>query len=66
VIEAIACGTPVIAFPLGSMPELIEPGINGALVKSIDQAVAAVAALPALGRMLCRRSLRRALGSHGQ
>jgi glycosyltransferase involved in cell wall biosynthesis len=32
VIEAMACGTPVIAFPFGSMPELIEPGVNGALV----------------------------------
>jgi Glycosyl transferases group 1 len=42
VIEAMACGTPVIAFPFCSMPELIEPGVNGALVKSVDQAVAAV------------------------
>jgi Glycosyl transferases group 1 len=42
VIEAMACGTPVIAFPFGSMPELIEPGVNGALVESVDQAVAAV------------------------
>ena len=56
VIEAMACGTPVIAFPFGSMPELIEPGVNGALVESVDQAVAAVEALPALDRTLCRRS----------
>jgi glycosyltransferase involved in cell wall biosynthesis len=56
VIEAMACGTPVIAFPFGSMPELIEPGVNGALVESIEQAVAAVEALPALDRTLCRRS----------
>ena len=52
VIEAMACGTPVIAFRFGSMPELIEPGVNGALVKSIDQAIAAVGALPALDRRL--------------
>ena len=51
-IEAMACGTPVIAFRFGSMPELIEPGVNGALVKSIDQAIAAVGALPALDRRL--------------
>ena len=56
VIEAMACGTPVIAFPFGSMPELIEPGLNGALVESIEQAVPAVEALPTLDRMLCRRS----------
>jgi glycosyltransferase involved in cell wall biosynthesis len=56
VIEAMACGTPVIAFPFGSMPELIEPGVNGALVENIEQAVAAVEALPALDRRLCRRS----------
>ena len=56
VIEAMACGTPVIAFPFGSMPELIEPGVNGALVESVDQAVAAVAAMPAVDRTLCRRS----------
>jgi glycosyltransferase involved in cell wall biosynthesis len=56
VIEAMACGTPVIAFPFGSMPELIEPGVNGALVQSVDQAVAAVEALAALDRRRCRRS----------
>jgi glycosyltransferase involved in cell wall biosynthesis len=56
VIEAMACGTPVIAFPFGSMPELIEPGVNGALAESVDQAVAAVEALSALDRALCRRS----------
>jgi glycosyltransferase involved in cell wall biosynthesis len=56
VIEAMACGTPVIAFPFGSLPELVQPGVNGALVESIDQGVAAVEALAALDRRLCRRS----------
>ena len=56
VIESMACGTPVIAFPFGSMPELIEPGVNGALVESVGDAVAAVEALAALDRTLCRRS----------
>jgi glycosyltransferase involved in cell wall biosynthesis len=56
VIEAMACGTPVIAFPFGSMPELIEPGVNGALVAGIEQAVAAVEALAGLDRRLCRRA----------
>ena len=56
VIEAMACGTPVIAFPFGSMPELIEPGVNGALAGSVDQAVEAVEGLAAFDRRLCRRS----------
>jgi glycosyltransferase involved in cell wall biosynthesis len=33
VIEAMTCGTPVIAFPFDSVPELIEPGVTGALVE---------------------------------
>jgi glycosyltransferase involved in cell wall biosynthesis len=55
-IEAMACGTPVLAFPFGSMPELIEPGVNGALADSVDDAAAAVETLAALDRALCRRS----------
>jgi hypothetical protein len=46
----------VIAFPFGSMAELIGPGVNGALVESVNQAVAAVEALAALDRKLCRSS----------
>jgi hypothetical protein len=38
------------------MPELVEPGVNGALVESVDEAIAAVEALAAFGRRLCRRS----------
>jgi glycosyltransferase involved in cell wall biosynthesis len=44
VVEAMACGTPVIAYRRGSMPELIDDGVNGFLVDTIDQAVAAVSA----------------------
>jgi glycosyltransferase involved in cell wall biosynthesis len=40
VIESMACGTPVIAFDRGSMPELIENGKNGFLVSNVDEAVA--------------------------
>ena len=43
VIEAMACGTPVIAYPRGSLLELIEEGINGYLVTSVEQAVRRVA-----------------------
>ena len=43
VVEAMACGTPVIAFNRGSMPELIADGTTGFLVDDVDGAVAAVA-----------------------
>ena len=42
VVEAMACGTPVIAHPRGSMPEVIEEGVGGFLVGSVDDAVRAV------------------------
>lgn len=50
VIEAMACGTPVIAQRRGSMPELIDDGVNGYLVDDIDAAVAAIRRVDALDR----------------
>jgi glycosyltransferase involved in cell wall biosynthesis len=50
VVEAMACGTPVIAFNRGSMPELITAGHTGFLVDDVDEAVAAVAASVTLDR----------------
>ena len=55
VIESMACGTPVIAFNKGSMPELIEDGKNGFLVKTLDEAIDAVAAIKDIDRACCRR-----------
>ena len=54
VIEAMACGTPVIAFDRGSMPELIEDGVTGFLVRSVDEAVEAVSRVGGLDRAACR------------
>ncbi len=54
VVEALATGTPVIAHPLGSMPELIRPGRTGYLVETLESAVAAVASVAALDRRTCR------------
>ncbi|HTO69432.1 MAG TPA: glycosyltransferase family 4 protein [Myxococcota bacterium] len=53
-IEAFACGTPVIAWPHGSVPEVVEPGVNGFLCSDIDSAVRAVENLRCLDRARCR------------
>ena len=55
VVEAMACGTPVIAFRRGSMPELIDDGRAGFLVADIDEAVAAVGKASTLDRHAIRR-----------
>ncbi len=49
-IEAMACGTPVIAWPRGSVPEIITDGLNGFIVDSIDDAVEAVHDLDGVSR----------------
>ena len=54
VVEAMACGTPVIAIDRGSMPELIVDGTTGFLVEDVAGAVAAVAAAAALDRSAIR------------
>jgi glycosyltransferase involved in cell wall biosynthesis len=53
-IEAMACGTPVIAFNLGSVPEVIEDGKTGFIVDDMDAAVAAVGRLGQLSRPAIR------------
>ena len=55
VVEAMACGTPVIAFAKGSMSEVVADGETGFLVKTVDEAVDAVARVPELERAACRR-----------
>jgi glycosyltransferase involved in cell wall biosynthesis len=55
VVEAGACGTPVVAFSKGSMPEIIENGANGFLVSDVDSAAEAVRSLAAISRRQCRQ-----------
>ncbi len=57
VVEAMACGTPVIAHPRGSMPEIIREGKTGFLVGSIDEAIAAVRASDSIDRMSVRTAV---------
>jgi glycosyltransferase involved in cell wall biosynthesis len=59
VIESMACGTPVIAFNKGSMPELIENGKNGFLVNTVNEAIEAVAHIRDIERACCRRRVER-------
>ncbi|MCW5622598.1 MAG: glycosyltransferase family 4 protein, partial [Burkholderiales bacterium] len=56
-IEAMACGTPVLALRRGSVPEVIEDGVSGLIVDDIEQAVAAVPRLAALDRAKVRACL---------
>jgi glycosyltransferase involved in cell wall biosynthesis len=54
VVEAMACGTPVVAYRRGSMPELVEDGVTGFLVDDVDGAVAAVDRVATLDRSAIR------------
>jgi glycosyltransferase involved in cell wall biosynthesis len=55
-IEALACGTPVIAWRQGSVPEVLEHGVTGFLCDDVASAVRAVHALDKLDRAECRRT----------
>jgi Glycosyltransferase len=55
VVEAMACGTPVVAFRRGSMPELIDDGRSGFLVTGVEEATEAVRRAGALDRAAIRR-----------
>jgi glycosyltransferase involved in cell wall biosynthesis len=54
-IESMACGTPVLAFNRGSVPEIIEDGTNGYIVSTVEEAIAKLDAVLALDRSKVRR-----------
>lgn len=58
VIEAMACGTPVVAYRRGSMPEVIDDGVTGFVVGDLAEAVAAVPRAAALDRSAVRQRAR--------
>lgn len=55
-IESMACGTPVVAFPGGSVPEIIDNGVNGFVVSDVEAAVDALQRIPTLSRSRCRET----------
>jgi glycosyltransferase involved in cell wall biosynthesis len=58
-IEAMACGTPVIAFRRGSVPEVIEDGVTGFIVDNEQEALRAIKRLPELDRRRVRAAFER-------
>jgi glycosyltransferase involved in cell wall biosynthesis len=57
-MEAIACGTPVVAFPVGALPDLIEPGVTGFLVDDTQKMAEAIQASGNIDRERCREIAR--------
>ena len=53
--ESMACGTPVIAFERGAVPEVMQPGVTGFIVHSVEEAIQAVFRIRELDRRECRR-----------
>lgn len=58
-MEALACGTPVIAFRSGALPEVIEHGKTGFIVDNVDEMAEAIRAVEAIDPEVCRETARR-------
>lgn len=62
-IEAMACGTPVVAWNCGAVPEVIDDGVTGFIVDTEEQALAAIARVPELDRRRVRATFERRFGA---
>ena len=58
-VEAMACGTPVIAFDCGSVPEVIQDGVTGFVVDSFDEALRAIDRIKTIERQRVRTTFER-------
>ncbi len=64
-VEAMASGTPVIAMPHGSIPEVVEPGLTGVIVSTVAEAVTAIDQVSDLDPASCRRRAIERFGAAG-
>lgn len=63
-IESLACGTPVIAFPGGSVPEIVQDGETGFVVSNVEAAARAVPRIPTIRRSRCRQDFETRFSAH--
>lgn len=63
-VEALACGTPVIARNMGSVPEIIHHGRTGFLCSTVDEMVASCRSLPYVDRRVCRQDAEERFSAH--
>jgi glycosyltransferase involved in cell wall biosynthesis len=64
-IEAMACGTPVIGWRIGSVPEIIDQGVSGFIVESIEESVEAVKSISSLSRKVVRETFEKRFSASG-
>ncbi len=57
-MEALACGCPIIAFPFGALPDLVEPGVTGFVVSTIEEMAEAIPLCDGIDRERCREVAR--------